>query len=178
MRKKFGIRNALLAAGLLLALTQCQQTTTKQGEEPESLRAKQAESMMDADTTLVAVLKIDSVVHLSDSLPMVFSVYNPTKDTLRFTQYHTPFEGFISNFLTITNAAGKEVPYMGAMAKRVMPPPAETYCAVAPSETDSVRFSIMKGYNLTEPGIYTIQYNAGNVSGMANGKPVIVRVAE
>lgn len=178
MMKKFSICYSLLVTGLLLTFTQCQQNATKQGEELESLRAKQAESMMDGDTTLVAILEIDSVVRLSDSLPIVFKVYNPTKDTLRFTQYHTPFEGFISNFLTITNTQGTEVPYLGAMAKRVMPPPAESYCTVAPSTSDSIRFSIMKGYGITQPGTYTIQYNAGNVSGMANGEPVVVRVVE
>ncbi|WP_134089974.1 hypothetical protein [Olivibacter sp. XZL3] len=178
MTKKFGIRYILLTVGLPLAFSRCQQNTTMRGEEPESLRAKQVESIMETDTALIAVLETDSVIHLSDSLPMVFKVYNPTNDTLRFTQYHTPFEGFISDFLTITDSEGGEVPYQGAMAKRVMPPPAETYCTVAPSQADSVRFSIMKGYSLSKPGTYTIRYNGGNISNIANGKPVIVRVVE
>jgi len=166
----------ILAIGLFLLLSQCQQPTAKQDGQQDEFNDQKTDAGTQADTCLVAVLDIDSVANLSDSLYMVFKVYNPTTDTLRFTQYHTPFEGFINNFLTITDETGEEVPYRGAMAKRIMPPPAETYCEVAPSETDSVRFSLIKGYAITKPGTYTIQYNAGNVSGMANGTPVQVRV--
>lgn len=166
---------SLLAIGLSILCSQCQQSA-KQDKQQEGLDTQQDKVTHKADSSLVAILDMDSVTKLSDSLYMVFKVYNPSSDTLHFTQYHTPFEGFISNFLTITDETGREIPYRGAMAKRVMPPPAETYCKVAPSETDSVRFSLIKGYAITQPGTYIIQYNGGNVSGIANGDPVQVRV--
>lgn len=168
----------LLAIGLCTLFIRCQQATDTQGDTKETIRSKQVKSLDSSDTTLVAILEMDSIVSLSDSLPILFKVYNPTADSLRFTQYHTPFEGFLNNFLTITDEDGKEVPYRGAMARRVMPPPAETYCVVAPQDHDSVAFSIMKGYQLEKPGSYTIHYNAGNVSGMANGHPIHIQVTK
>ncbi|GAA4790628.1 hypothetical protein GCM10023231_18160 [Olivibacter ginsenosidimutans] len=156
---------------------QCQQPASKQNQSQESREVVQKSPVSTtADTSLVAVLRIDSIASLSDSLFMVFKVYNPSPDTLRFTQYHTPFEGFLNNFLTVTDEQGQEIPYRGAMAKRVMPPPEETYCTVAPSASDSIRFSLLKGYAITKPGLYTIEYNAGNVSGMSNGHPVRVNI--
>ncbi|MEH6307096.1 hypothetical protein RYH73_15725 [Olivibacter sp. CPCC 100613] len=178
MTKKHCLYYTLFLIGTLSTFCRCQQTPQHQAQEPESLRAKQTASLTEADTSLIAILEIDSIAHLTDGVPLVFKVYNPTKDTLKFTQYHTPFEGFISNFLTVTDTAGNQIPYVGPMAKRVMPPPAETYCSVAPSAYDSISFSLVKGYKLIEPGTYTIQYNAGNISGMENGKPITVRIIE
>lgn len=171
------IKNPLpyaLAVCLIAAFTQCQQTANKQ----EATKTIATEQSNHPDTSLVAVLQMDNTVKLSDSLSILFSVSNPTKDTIRFTQYHTPFEGFINNFLTITDSEGKEVPYIGAMAKRIMPPPEESYCAVAPGTQDSVRFSLQKGYRIEKPGTYSIQYNGGNVSGMANGDAITIQVIE
>jgi len=176
MMKHYPI-SLLVAIGLPLLFAQCN-STTQQKASQDSTAIAPPPPINTADTNLVAVLQMDRVVRLSDSLYMVFKVYNPTSDTLRFTQYHTPFEGFINNFLTITDDTGQEVPYRGAMAKRVMPPPADTYCEVAPATSDSIRFSIKKGYAITKPGRYTIQYNAGHVSGIANGKPITVQVVE
>lgn len=163
-----------LAICLILFFTQCQQTADKQ----ETNRSISPVQTSYPDTSLVAILQMDSTARLSDSLSILFSVLNPTKDTIRFTQYHTPFEGFINNFLTITDSEGKEIPYIGAMAKRMMPPPEESYCAVAPGTQDSVRFSLKKGYRIEKPGTYTIQYNGGNVSGMANGEAIRIQVTE
>jgi len=166
------------AVGLIAFFTQCQQPAHQQETNESAEITSDSLPAHSQDTTLVAILEIDPVAKLSDSLFMLFSVYNPTKDTLRFTQYHTPFEGFISNFLTITDSEGNEIPYQGAMAKRVMPPPEETYCEVAPNERDSVRFSIKKAYRIEKPGTYTIQYNSGNVSGMLNGEPIQLTIEE
>lgn len=38
----------------------------------------------------------------------------------------------MSKFLTVTDSEGNEVRYIGPMAKRLMPPPADTYRTVAP----------------------------------------------
>lgn len=41
-----------------------------------------------------------------------------------------------------TDQAENDIVYIGAMTRRVMPPPAETYHAVAPGETKSVSFDL------------------------------------
>ncbi|MFD2969552.1 protease [Sphingobacterium bambusae] len=160
-----------LAAGLVLSAS-CQQT----GKTNETEAASADSVAHSSDTTLVASLQAKPLYELKDSISVLFTVQNPTDDTLRFTQYHTPFEGFISNFLTITDASGAEVSYIGAMTKRIMPPPADTYHTVAPGAQDSVRFSLAKGYRFEKPGIYTLQYNSGAISGISNGSPIKIEL--
>ncbi|SEL81181.1 hypothetical protein [Parapedobacter koreensis] len=160
-------RNLLaVCAGILLLATQCQQPNNHQQNTEAS------------DTTLVAELRMDGEYRLDGPLVLHFAVYNPTIDTLRFTQYHTPFEGFLNNFLTITNSEGQEMPYIGPMAKRVMPPVAESYRKVPPMGRDTVSIDIRKGYRIETSGTYTIRYNGGNVSGMADGEAIQVVVTE
>ncbi|TDS12287.1 hypothetical protein [Sphingobacterium paludis] len=127
-----------------------------------------------ADTTLVARIQADPHYPLHDSISVLFIVSNPTNDTLRFTQYHTPFEGFFSNFLTITDASGQEVPYIGAMTRRIMPPPADTYHTLAPGTEDSVRFNVTKGYRFEKAGTYTLLYNSGAISGILQTKSISI----
>ena len=161
--------------------TQCQppqqqESTTGQTET----QAGETTGTPTADTALYAVLEPveDSFSLQQDSLIIGFTVVNPTADTLQFTVYHTPFEGFISKFLTVTDSAGQEVNYQGAMAKRVMPPPAESYRTVAPGQSEHTTFDLRKGYAIEQPGTYTIQYNSERISGIANGRPVTITVVE
>src|SRR5690606_13745640 len=71
------------------------------------------------DTTLFVSLASEETYALHGAIPIKFTVTNPTKDTLKFTQYHTPFEGMMSKFLTVKDRAENEVSYIGAMARRV-----------------------------------------------------------
>ncbi|PRD57019.1 hypothetical protein [Sphingobacterium gobiense] len=128
------------------------------------------------DSTLYAVLAGEEKYTLHGVIPIKFSVTNPTDDTLKFTQYHTPFEGMMSKFLTITDSAGNDIQYIGAMTRRVMPPPAETYHAVAPGETKSVTFDLNQVYKIEKAGPYTLQYAGGNISGVASGEPIVITV--
>ncbi|GHE30395.1 hypothetical protein [Sphingobacterium griseoflavum] len=162
---------AALAAALLLNAS-CQQT----GNTKHTTLTSSGSTAPTIDTMLVASLEANATYKLTDSISILFKVYNPTEDTLRFTQYHTPFEGFLSNFLTITHAEGQEVPYMGAMTRRVMPPPADTYRIVAPGKQDSIRFNVSKGYRFEKSGTYTIQYNSGAISGISNGDAIQIEL--
>jgi len=130
-----------------------------------------------AADSLVAVLNMDSIVTLADGLPLRFTVVNPTRDTLRFTEYHTPFEGFMNNFLTITHRDGHDVPYIGVMTRRVMPPVEASFHAVAPGDSVSVEIDLVRGYRFEKPGSYTITYTGGSVSGIA-GKETISVIVE
>lgn len=130
------------------------------------------------DTALIMLLSPQHSLHLQESIPLHFTVFNPTNDTLRFTKYHTPFEGFMNNFLTITQADGQEVSYIGPMAKRVMPPVPESYLTVPPNDSLSVNLDLKKGYRFEKKGAYSIEYNGGNVSGITAGKPINVTIEE
>lgn len=129
-----------------------------------------------ADTSLIAVLRADQNARVKDSISILFKVVNRTSDTLQYTRYHTPFEGIISNFLTVTDTQGNEVRYKGPMAKRIMPPPADTYRRLAPGAEDSIRFDLKKAYHIDSAGTYILQYNSELVSGIANGQPIQITV--
>ncbi len=163
------IKNALKSAVVLAILgltTQC-----------KSIRNAASHSdKTQSDSRLYASLTGEENYPLHDVIMIKFTVTNPTDDTLTFTQYHTPFEGMMSKFLTVKDSAGNEINYIGAMARRVMPPPADTYHTVAPGETKSVSFDLKKGYKIEKTGPYTLQYEGENISGIASGKPIVITI--
>ena len=137
------------------------------------------ESPAVTDTALYASLEpAMATLSLQDSLPIRFTVTNPTADSLKFTVYHTPFEGLISKFLTVTDSEGQEISYQGPMAKRVMPPPADSYHTVAPGASESVTFDLKRVYKIEKAGTYTLQYNAEAISGVKNGEALTVTINE
>jgi len=168
--------STLLLVAVISVMAACQ--TSKKPSENRDTISKETESSSVKDTSLVAKLSVPGSLGLDDSIPLHFNVFNPTEDTLRFTKYHTPFEGFLNNFLTIKDADGNELAYIGPMAKRVMPPVAESYMTVAPHDSLSVNIDLKKGYRFEKKGTYTIQYNGGNMSGIANGEGIKAVVGE
>lgn len=145
------------------------QCTPKKTATQESTAAD-----LQAETGLYATLEGQN--NGPDSVIVRFTVTNPTADTLRFTTYHTPFEGMISRFLDVTDAQGNAVSYGGPMVKRVTPPPANTYRTLAPAQSESVTFDLKKGYNIEKAGTYTLRYNGEKISGIANGRPLVIEV--
>lgn len=167
-----------LAAMVLGLATECQSTQqTDQGADSTSSTAATAEPAN--DSSLYASLQlVREAPSINDSILIRFTVHNPTQDSLKFTSYHTPFEGFISKFLTVKDSNGNEVAYIGPMAKRIMPPPAATYHSLASGQNEEVVFDLKRGYKIETPGAYTLQYNAENISGIANGDPIQITVTE
>ncbi|HWV71913.1 MAG TPA: hypothetical protein VN040_09370 [Pseudosphingobacterium sp.] len=168
--------STLLLVAVISVMAACQ--TSKKSSENKDTTSKETASSSVKDTSLVAQLSVPGSLGLHDSIPLHFNVFNPTEDTLRFTKYHTPFEGFLNNFLTIKDTDGNEVTYIGPMAKRIMPPVPESYVTIAPHDSLSVNIDLRKGYRFEKKGTYTIQYNGGNVSGMADGEGIKAVVGE
>jgi hypothetical protein len=48
----------------------------------------------------------------------------------------------------------------------MMPPPALAYISLALKDSLSAKVHILKGYDLTKPGKYTIAYTSENISGL------------
>lgn len=175
------IKQPIQIIALLLVLgltTQCQQTG-KQEAADEHASMEQVETPVLHTDSLVAVLQsVEDPQSLKDSIGITFTVSNLSADTLKFTQYHTPFEGFISNFIALTDSTGTAVRYIGAMAKRVSPPPAESFHSVAPGAEKSISFDLKKGYAIESPGTYTLQYIGSRVSGIASGEAIQIHIVE
>lgn len=157
------MKNILKLSLVSLVLLGCQTTrntndTAAQTELPKSLYAR---------------MQITDTVKSGEPVELTFTVHNPTDSTLKFCKWHTPFEPLISKYLRIENEQGEEAAYMGPMAKRVMPPPAESYVSVNAKDSLTATVNLTKGYQIDSPGRYTVVYTGENISGI----PVIDSVS-
>ncbi|WDF56696.1 protease [Mucilaginibacter sp. KACC 22063] len=112
-----------------------------------------------------------------DSVPVTFTVYNKMDTVGRFLKWETPFEPLLGKYLSVTDDAGTEANYKGPMAKRVMPPPADSYISVQPHDSMSVTFNLKKGYDI-KPGKYQVKYNASGMSGLKATNQIKINVPE
>ena len=144
------MKNLLFILAVVI-LASCSQSTRKTDTKASPLYAK---------------MTITPNIAVTDSILMRFTVYNDADSVQQFCKWHTPFEPLLSKYLDITNESGEEANYQGAMAKRMMPPPADSYLKVQPNDSLSVVVNVSKGYNITKPSTYYIKYNAQNMSGL------------
>lgn len=116
---------------------------------------------------LTAKMTVKPIIRSADSLELSFTVYNRSTRTQKFCKWHTPFESkTLSKYLDIKDEQGTEAQYRGIMAKRIMPPPADSYIEVKPGDSLSAKVDIMKDYRIIKPGKYSIHYNAQEISGL------------
>ncbi|PWG79315.1 protease [Pararcticibacter amylolyticus] len=111
----------------------------------------------------------------ADSVMLTFVVYNHSDTVQHFCKWDTPFEPLLGKYLSVTDKAGTEADYKGAMARRVMPPPSESYILVNPHDSVSATFNLAKGYAV-KPGSYTVRYIASGLSGLQAGNELKVVV--
>jgi len=121
---------------------------------------------------IYAVMSISDTVRMGDSVMLKFTVYNPTDSARKFLKWQTPFEPLLSKYLDIKNDKGEEAQYVGAMAKRMMPPPADAYITIAPGDSLMAAVNLVQGYALTKAGKYTVTYNSEGVSNLKVEKEV------
>ena len=111
-------------------------------------------------------MSMKDTVKAGEPVELKFTVYNNADTAQHFCKWHSPFEPFISKYLDIKSASGEEVNYKGAMAKRMMPPPASSYIAVNSKDSVSTQVDLLKGYDISKPGRYSITYVGQNMSGL------------
>lgn len=156
--------SVLLATGLVLALSSCgmNNNAAKNSTDTASLAVDST-----AEKGLFAKMSVKDTVKAGELVELKFTVYNNADTAQRFCKWHSPFEPFISKYLDIKSASGEEVNYKGAMAKRMMPPPASSYIAVNSKDSVSTQVDLLKGYGISKPGRYSITYVGQNMSGLA-----------
>lgn len=155
--------SVLLATGLVLALSSCgmNNNAAKNSTDTASLAVDST-----AEKGLFAKMSVKDTVKAGELVELKFTVYNNADTAQRFCKWHSPFEPFISKYLDIKSASGEEVNYKGAMAKRMMPPPASSYIAVNSKDSVSTQVDLLKGYDISKPGRYSITYVGQNMSGL------------
>jgi len=112
----------------------------------------------------------------ADSVMLTFTVINPSNQPQRFCKWETPFDR-LGKYLDIQNAQGTEASFKGAMARRVMPPPAEAYITVPAHDSTTTTTNLARNYTL-QPGAYTVKYVGGGVSGLNAGNEVRVAIGK
>ncbi len=156
----------ILAAGVL-ALSSCSQTTRSTDRDKVVADSIAQEiNVLTAQKALFAKMEIKDTIKIGDLVQLRFTVYNKADSVMQFCKWHTPFEPLISKYLDIKNESGEEVSYKGAMAKRMMPPPASSYMKLNPQDSVSIDVDLLKGYAIEGAGKYTISYNSQNMSGL------------
>jgi hypothetical protein len=131
---------------------------------PATLKSEDATGA--ASTALSTTMKINDQTNGTNPPVLKFVVKNQSDTVATFCKWHTPFEPLMSKYLDIKNTEGEEVDYKGAMAKRIMPPPADSYLSIKPGDSLSVDVELLKGYAIEKAGTYTIKYSGGNMSGL------------
>jgi len=111
----------------------------------------------------------------TDSVLLSFSVFNHSDTVQRFCKWETPFEPMLGKYMEIIDEQGIEAQFTGPMARRVMPPPAESYILVQPHDCVSTVYNLAKNYTI-KPGKYTVKYTGGGVSGLHEGNEVKITV--
>lgn len=154
-----------LSTALVFALSSCgiNNNSTQNGAS-----ATDSLAVVDSAATqgLFAKMSLKDTIKAGEAVELKFTVYNNADTTQHFCKWHTPFEPFISKYLDIKSESGEEVNYKGAMAKRMMPPPASSYMAVNAKDSLSTGIDLLKGYDLSKPARYTITYVGQNMSGL------------
>lgn len=165
------MKNYQILAIALLALSSCGVRNDQKAEQKADSTASTQPTAITAKT-IIAEMTMKDTIKAGDSVLLKFTVKNNNADTATFCKWHTPFEPLISKYLDVTDENGTEANYKGAMAKRVMPPPASAYTTLKANETLSVNVDLLKGYAIDKPGKYTITYNSSGMSGLTVQKSV------
>ncbi|PWS30334.1 protease [Pedobacter paludis] len=155
----------LIVPALLLLFSACSQATRTTGNDLSNNSKTDSTATSDSLETKIA---INGKVIQGEPLVMRFVVYNNTDSTKSFCIWHTPFEPLMSKYLDITDEKGEEVAYKGPMAKRVMPPPADSYTKIKSGDSLVGNADLLKAYDLKKGSSYKVVYNGGNMSGLVS----------
>lgn len=116
--------------------------------------------------SLSVVLGIKGEIKKGEKATLTFTVHNSQPTEQSFCKWHTPFEPMMAKYLDIRDENGNDAPYKGIMAKRVMPPPADSYLIVKPKDKLVSDVDLLKAYDLQTGKKYTVSYNSSPISGL------------
>lgn len=161
----------LIVPALVMIVSSCSQNTTKTNDgKTDSVMTVSGNDGVSGNEqvskVISAKLQIKDAIKTGEPVVLKFTVYNQADTAQQFCKWHTPFEPLMSKYLDVKNEKGEEVAYKGAMAKRIMPPPADSYIKVNPKDSLTADVDLLKGYDLQKPGKYTISYSGQNMSGL------------
>jgi len=149
------MRLKIIIPAVLIALAGCSQ----------KVQTTQKDSSAASDS-LYVTLSSANIIKVGEKVNLRFVVHNRYSMGKSFCKWHTPFEPLMSKYLDIKDEQGNEAAYKGPMAKRIMPPPADSYLMVNPKDTLVTDVDLRKAYQLDTGKKYTVSYNSGAISGL------------
>jgi hypothetical protein len=166
------MKNYQLLLIALLSFSSCsQETRTAKTVAPHDSVAK-GNNEDTAKKMLYATMQIKDTIKTGEVVQLKFTVYNAADSVQQFCKWHTPFEPLMSKYLEVKDESGEEAAYLGAMARRMMPPPESSYIKVNLKDSLSADVDLLKAYGITKPSKYTITYVGQNMSGLEVKKSV------
>ncbi|KQS32261.1 hypothetical protein [Pedobacter sp. Leaf194] len=170
------MKKITIVAGLCIALlSACGNNEDKTAANADTTLLPEKEAVKKTDPIL-GKMTLDGTAKLGGPINIRFSVYNNTDSTVKFCKWHTPFEKLMSKYLDVAMEDFTDVAYKGPMAKRMMPPPADSYTSLKKGDSTSVNFYLADGYAITKAGEYTVKYNATNISGIVVSDSLKIKV--
>lgn len=162
----YHMKNYQLLLIALLSFSSCSTNsrTAKNNVQQDSVRKESKKDTV--KKALFATLQIKDTIKAGDAARLKFTIYNQADSAQQFCKWHTPFEPLISKYLEVKDESGEEAVYLGAMARRMMPPPASSYIKVNAKDSLSANVDLLKAYRITKPAKYMITYVGQNMSGL------------
>lgn len=153
---------AISSIFLVSCSSSSQLSETKQNEDS----SETSQSSTSKPKILGGKLSQLNPVKIGEPIILKFTVSNNLDSTASFCKWHTPFEPLSSKYLDVFAEDGTEINFTGPMAKRMMPPPANSYVSLKAKDSTSVDFDLTKAYPIKKAGVYIVKYNSTGISGI------------
>ena len=159
---------AILLAALLVSACSWSPTNETVGATQSGTQASQS--------GFRASLEILSQVPGGENVRLQFTLVNESDARLYLLRWYTPLEGIAGEIFRVKRD-GQVIPYQGILASRVPPTP-DDYVALDAGASVSVVVDLTEGYDLSEPGEYSVKFLSPRISHVARSEAEMATTME
>ena len=160
---------AILLAALLVSA--CSASSTS-----ETVGGTQSGGTQASQSGFRASLEILSQVSTGENVQLQFTLVNESDARLYLLRWYTPLEGIAGEIFAVKRD-GQMIPYRGILASRVPPTP-DDYVALDAGASVSVVVDLAEGYDLSEPGEYSVKFLSPRISHVARSEAEMATTME
>jgi hypothetical protein len=134
------------------------------------------ETVEASQSDLRASLEVPPQLSSGESTQLRFTLINESDIRLYLLRWYTPLEG-IAGEIFLVKRDGQMIPYRGILASR-MPPTPDDYVMLDPGASASAVVDLSEGYDLSEPGEYTVKFLSPKISHVARSEAAMATTME
>ena len=123
-----------------------------------------------------ASLEVPPQMSSGGSTQLKFTLVNESDIRLYLLRWYTPLEGIAGEIFHVKRN-GQVVPYQGILASRAAPNP-DDYVVLDPGASVSVVVDLAEGYDMSEPGEYTVKFLSPKISHVARSEAEMATTME